>query len=84
MMAERPTAEAYRWRGGRSSRGSPPHWGRGGGARGTAHPRERAPRLGAKYRLAAEISLRSLLRLYLPRVVFAGTWPASAATRRSR
>lgn len=29
--------------------------------------------LGAKYRLSAEISLLSVLRLYLPRVVFAGT-----------
>ncbi len=29
--------------------------------------------LGAKYRLSAEISLLSVLRLYLPRVAFAGT-----------
>ncbi|MBI3454190.1 MAG: hypothetical protein HY002_00185 [Candidatus Rokubacteria bacterium] len=36
---------------------------------------ERASRLGelrSKYRLEAEVSLRSLLRLYLPRVVFGG------------
>jgi hypothetical protein len=38
--------------------------------------RERERRLGelrVKYRLSAEISLLSVLRLYLPRVVFAGT-----------
>jgi hypothetical protein len=29
--------------------------------------------LGAKYRLSAELSLLSILRLYLPRVMFAGT-----------
>jgi hypothetical protein len=33
----------------------------------------RLAELGAKYRLSAEISLLSVLRLYLPRVVFAGT-----------
>lgn len=33
----------------------------------------RVGELGAKYRLSAEISLLSILRLYLPRVVFAGT-----------
>jgi hypothetical protein len=38
--------------------------------------RERGGRLAelqAKYRLSAEVSLRSVLRLYLPRIVFAGT-----------
>ena len=41
--------------------------------------RERDGRLGelkAKYRLSAELSLLSVLRLYLPRVVFAGTLAA--------
>jgi hypothetical protein len=44
-------------------------------ARLTALRLEREGRLGelrSKYRLEAEVSLRSLLRLYLPRVVFAG------------
>jgi hypothetical protein len=46
------------------------------GSKRLAIERERAGRLGelgAKYRLSAEISLLSVLRLYLPRVVFAGT-----------
>jgi hypothetical protein len=46
------------------------------GSKGLAIEREREGRLGelgAKYRLSAEISLLSVLRLYLPRVVFAGT-----------
>ena len=46
------------------------------GSKRLAIEREREGRLGelgAKYRLSAEISLLSVLRLYLPRVVFAGT-----------
>jgi hypothetical protein len=46
------------------------------GSKRLAIERERQGRLGelgAKYRLSAEISLLSVLRLYLPRVVFAGT-----------
>jgi hypothetical protein len=45
------------------------------GSKRLAIEREREGRLGelgAKYRLSAEISLLSVLRLYLPRVVFAG------------
>jgi hypothetical protein len=45
-------------------------------AKRLAIDREREGRLGelaAKYRLSAELSLLSVLRLYLPRVVFAGT-----------
>jgi hypothetical protein len=46
------------------------------GSKRLAIERERGGRLGelgAKYRLSAELSLLSVLRLYLPRVVFAGT-----------
>ena len=46
------------------------------GGKRLAIERERDGRLGelgAKYRLSAELSLLSVLRLYLPRVVFAGT-----------
>jgi hypothetical protein len=46
------------------------------GSKRLAIERERDGRLGelgAKYRLSAEISLLSVLRLYLPRVAFAGT-----------
>ena len=46
------------------------------GSKRLAIERERDGRLGelrAKYRLSAELSLLSILRLYLPRVVFAGT-----------
>jgi hypothetical protein len=46
------------------------------GSKRRAVERERDGRLGeleGKYRLSAEISLLSILRLYLPRVVFAGT-----------
>jgi hypothetical protein len=46
------------------------------GSKRLAIERERDGRLGelgAKYRLSAELSLLSVLRLYLPRVVFAGT-----------
>jgi hypothetical protein len=46
------------------------------GSKRLAIERERKGRLGelgAKYRLSAEISLLSVLRLYLPRVVFVGT-----------
>ncbi len=45
-------------------------------AKRSAVERERDGRLeelGAKYRLSAELSLLSVLRLYLPRVAFAGT-----------
>lgn len=38
----------------------------------------RLAELGAKYRLEAEVSLLSALRLYLPRVVFRGTLAAKA------
>jgi hypothetical protein len=46
------------------------------GSKRLAIERERGGRLGeleAKYRLSAELSLLSVLRLYLPRIVFAGT-----------
>jgi hypothetical protein len=46
------------------------------GSKRLAIERERDGRLGelgTKYRLSAELSLLSVLRLYLPRVVFAGT-----------
>jgi hypothetical protein len=49
------------------------------GSKRLAIERERDGRLGelgAKYRLSAELSLLSVLRLYLPRVVFAGTLAA--------